>query len=498
MKRTTSNSSGWRERERERGAGLPGRWKPLGTGLLGLCIVSLVASVTMAFEAERPAASASDPEASAARPSRLAEAEADSESGADSEVEADRDWIARALESGSASQSEIAEGREPERTAAMEDQRDSGAAERQSEGEGEGAKSASDAEHGQPERSDERAGSRAGVEDEPSPDAAAETRMASELAPASGQPEQDGSHDGATRVDEPDPEQRQVQTEIDSLVSEFLATSEAVADRPDGKRPVVFTGAEERPDWYQALVVTNKGNPLLEEECKKEALSISVETLRKAHGIEEEAAALQQAAHHMREHQDFAASHAISYADYLHEIASCRAFCAPLVAHLVRCQVLAVSHSPHGIVLFDLDSDQVDPRYENGLFDQAVETLQEDPRSRVLLAGRASKIGDLRYNRRLSARRALAVRDKLIERGAPADRVKTMWFGWEPPQISSWIASRYGLDSLYAREGGHRMNQSVMLVIYPGSEDAGEKKDETVADSTEDEDVLSTAQLSGP
>jgi outer membrane protein OmpA-like peptidoglycan-associated protein len=361
------------------------------------------------------------------------------------------------------------------------------------------------AERGQWVKRDDRAGVTTEVESGREQGAAGDAWLAIEPTPATrpqepreAAREEAVEHEDEVARDEPDSEKRQVQAEIDSLVSEFLATSDAVANRPDGMRPVVFTGSEGRPDWYQALVVTNKENPLLEEECKKEALSISVETLREAHGIEEEAAALQQAAHHMREHQDFASSHAISYADYLHEIASCRAFCAPLVAHLVRCQVLAVSHSPHGIVLFDLDSDQVDPRYESGLVDEAVATLKQDPRSRVLLAGRASKIGDLRYNRRLSARRALAVRDKLIERGAPADRIKTMWFGWEPPQISSWIASRYGFESLYAREGGHRMNQSVMLVIYSGSKDAEEKNDETVADSAEDEDILSTAQVAAP
>lgn len=306
--------------------------------------------------------------------------------------------------------------------------------------------------------------------------------------------------DGDERKDSAEPD-RQVAAELDSLVSEFLATSDAIEGRPDGKRTVVFTKSEGRPDWYQALVVTNKQNPLLEEECKKEALGLSVETLREAHGIADGAAALEKAATHMREHQDFAASHAISYADYLHEIASCRAFCAPLVAHLVRCQVLAVSHSPHGLVLFDMDNDEVDSRYQSGLIEEASRTLREDRDSRILLIGRASKIGDLRYNRRLSARRALSVRDELIERGAPADRIKTMWFGWEPPQISSWVASRYGFDSIYAREGGHRINQSVVLVIHssPARADTEEEKeDERVAHSSDEDEWVSTAQASTP
>ncbi len=168
----------------------------------------------------------------------------------------------------------------------------------------------------------------------------------------------------------------------------------------------------------------------------------------------------------MQQHQDFVRSHEISYSGYLKEVAECRAFCAPLVANLMKCQVLSVSRNVHGIVLFGLGSDSVDARYAQGTIANVTSRLAQDDESKVVLIGRASKVGDLKYNRRLAARRALAARDSLIEQGVPRDRIETMWFGWEPPQISSWVADEYGMRDLYNQEGPLRMNQSVMLVIY--------------------------------
>jgi outer membrane protein OmpA-like peptidoglycan-associated protein len=253
---------------------------------------------------------------------------------------------------------------------------------------------------------------------------------------------------------------------LDQLVDEFMATSEATAGRPGGQEPARFPGPEGRPDWFQLLVVTRAENPLLEEECKKQALQLSVDRFAAYRGIEDEAEAVRAAAEHIRMHQDFVHSHGISYADYLREIAECKAFCAPVVASLIQCQVLSVARKPHGIVLFEMDSDAVDVRYEGGSLSNLVSQLDKDASSKVALIGRASRIGDLRYNRRLSARRALAVRDTLIELGVAPERVETMWFGWEPPQLSDWIAGEYGMGDLYASEGPLRMNQSVIAVVY--------------------------------
>jgi outer membrane protein OmpA-like peptidoglycan-associated protein len=257
-----------------------------------------------------------------------------------------------------------------------------------------------------------------------------------------------------------------LQPEIARLLDEFAATSETLAEQPAGAETLTFLGPDERPNWFQALVVTHEENPLLEEECKHKAFSLSLETLREAHGFGSDEEALRMAEKHMRERQDFARSHDVSYADYLAHLAECRAFCGPVVAHLMECQVLAISRNPHGIVLFEIDSDRVDARYDEGVLDRAAGILAQSPDRKIALVGRASRIGDLRYNRRLSARRALAVRDRLLEQGVEAERIKTMWLGWEPPQIGPWIAAEYGFDDLLDERGPVGVNQSVIVAVY--------------------------------
>jgi len=255
--------------------------------------------------------------------------------------------------------------------------------------------------------------------------------------------------------------------ELDSLIDEFMATGESVRDRAGGEEEVRFPGPPERPNWFQALAVTRDENPLLERECKEEAMALSVDSLRHAEGAAEDAQAMQAAVAHMREHQRFIRENRISYADYLVSIAECRSFCAPLVASLVRCHVLSVARRPHGIVGFELDSSELRPEFEEGILAEVLERLDERPGEKVLLVGRASRIGDLRYNRRLSAQRALAVKDHLVARGVDASRIETMWLGWEPPQITRSVAEEYGLADLYRTQGAQRVNQSVVVVTYP-------------------------------
>jgi outer membrane protein OmpA-like peptidoglycan-associated protein len=265
------------------------------------------------------------------------------------------------------------------------------------------------------------------------------------------------------------PPREQKATEIstlDQLIDEFMTVSRAAAGRPGGDERAEFPGEEGRPDWFQLLAVTRAENPLLEEQCKKQALELSVAHFGEVRGIADEGEAVRAAAEHIRMHQDFVKSHGISYSDYLRDISECRSFCAPVVARLMQCQVLSVARKPHGIVLFDLDSSTPDARYENGALSNLVTQLSKDPARRVALIGRASRLGDLRYNRRLSARRALAVRDRLIDLGVEPARLETMWFGWEPPQLSAWVADQYGMRDLYERVGELHINQSVVAVVY--------------------------------
>lgn len=253
---------------------------------------------------------------------------------------------------------------------------------------------------------------------------------------------------------------------IDSLLAELVATSEAIKEQPGATEATQFPGAADPSDWIQALRVTRDDNPLLDSACKDQAMRVSMASLAALEGAEGEHGAMQAAAEHVRQHQAFIKDGNISHADYLHEIAECTSFCAPLVAQLMQCHILSVARLEHGIVLFDLGSDTVTPSFKSGLLATVSKQIKENAGRKAVLIGRASQIGDLRLNRALSARRALAVKDVLLDAGIAAERIETMWFGWEPPQISNEIASEYGVSRLYETVGRDQINQSVVVVIY--------------------------------
>jgi len=256
---------------------------------------------------------------------------------------------------------------------------------------------------------------------------------------------------------------------VQHFMDEFMATSADIGARPGGKDAVSSPGPPGKPNWFQVLMVTRDENLLLEKECRQAAAQSAIDDLGQMKGLEGDREKLHAAAEHMHTaHGEFIRGDQISYSRYLKEVAECKAFCGPLVANLLQCHILSVARRPHGIILFERNSAEVDPRYydNEGVIATVERELRENPDSRVLVIGRASRIGDLRYNRRLSGQRALAAKDLLVARGVPEERIRTQWFGWEPPQISTDVAYEYGMKDLFEREGPLRMNQSVMLVVY--------------------------------
>ena len=73
--------------------------------------------------------------------------------------------------------------------------------------------------------------------------------------------------------------------------------------------------------------------------------------------------------------------------------------------------------------------------------------LKSDPNLKVLIIGRASQIGDRAYNRELSRKRADSIKFKLMERDVTPDRLKVVYLGYEPPQISKNVIDLYDLRS---------------------------------------------------
>jgi len=96
-------------------------------------------------------------------------------------------------------------------------------------------------------------------------------------------------------------------------------------------------------------------------------------------------------------------------------------------------------------VRFGYDSTSVSSS-ESAKIEQVAAAMQSSS-SRLIIAGFTDDRGTEEYNRGLGERRALAVRQALIDAGVPADRVQTVSFGKEMPADpgsgeAAWAANR--------------------------------------------------------
>ena len=263
--------------------------------------------------------------------------------------------------------------------------------------------------------------------------------------------------------------QSETQDESDALfersMQELFDTSETIADEPGAEQQITFAG-DDSPRWLQGLTVTRSDNPMLEQACREQALASNTERLQREGAYASENETLQATMEHMHMHHEFIQGQQVSYGEYLSQLANCTEFCAPLVASLMQCHVLSVARRPHGLVLFDLGSSRVEQHYRSSVVQEMAQKYLDGEDKRILLVGRASQIGDLAYNRRLAAQRALAVRDELTAAGVPFERIRPIWFGWEPPQIDSLVADEYGIAKIMEDYGRDGINQSVVMVIF--------------------------------
>ena len=87
------------------------------------------------------------------------------------------------------------------------------------------------------------------------------------------------------------------------------------------------------------------------------------------------------------------------------------------------------------------------------VLDEAVAALKSDPTLKVEIEGHTCNIGTAEYNLALGDRRATAVKEYLISRGVPADRLHTISYGEERPKYDN------------AREETRRLNRRAALVV---------------------------------
>jgi outer membrane protein OmpA-like peptidoglycan-associated protein len=81
---------------------------------------------------------------------------------------------------------------------------------------------------------------------------------------------------------------------------------------------------------------------------------------------------------------------------------------------------------------FDFDKSTLSPEAK-AMLDTSIQTLKENPRTSVRLAGYTSARGTEDYNQKLSERRANAVRNYLVQGGIAPDRMTIIGYGKARP-----------------------------------------------------------------
>ena len=105
-------------------------------------------------------------------------------------------------------------------------------------------------------------------------------------------------------------------------------------------------------------------------------------------------------------------------------------------------------------VFFETDSSALTPQ-SMATLDRQVQWLNQYPRYSFTIEGHADERGTREYNLALGARRATAVRDYMVARGVPAQRMRTISYGKERPvavcdDISCWSQNRRAVTVLNA------------------------------------------------
>ena len=103
-------------------------------------------------------------------------------------------------------------------------------------------------------------------------------------------------------------------------------------------------------------------------------------------------------------------------------------------------------------VYFDTDMSSIREDGRNTLAKQA-EWLKKYTNYPILIEGKCDERGTREYNLALGERRANAVRQYLVAQGVPADRIKTISYGKERPEVvgsdeGAWARNRVGITNL--------------------------------------------------
>jgi OOP family OmpA-OmpF porin len=100
--------------------------------------------------------------------------------------------------------------------------------------------------------------------------------------------------------------------------------------------------------------------------------------------------------------------------------------------------------------LFDFDKAILKPEGKAAIDSEIISKLSSVQKLElVLVTGHTDRIGSQQYNQKLSERRADAVRDYLVSRGVPRDRIETLGMGKTQP-VPGVVCDQKALKALIA------------------------------------------------
>ena len=101
-----------------------------------------------------------------------------------------------------------------------------------------------------------------------------------------------------------------------------------------------------------------------------------------------------------------------------------------------------------------------DAGYEVEKVTAVANALYGSPKTKILVEGHCDERGTEEYNRALGERRALSIRDILVDKGISPNRIRTMTFGEDRPTDPNLTESAYRLN---------RRGEFVLLTPKPGN-----------------------------
>lgn len=91
--------------------------------------------------------------------------------------------------------------------------------------------------------------------------------------------------------------------------------------------------------------------------------------------------------------------------------------------------------------LFGFDKSEIKPEGKQ-MLDDLVTQLNGAQYDKVVLTGHADRIGNAKYNQKLSEKRATAVKDYLVEKQIPGDRISAVGMGEAQPMTTAADCAR--------------------------------------------------------